>query len=68
MARTKVSPNYQIVIPREIREAMNLRPGQEVEIIELEGIIEIVPVRSPRELKGSLKGINASGLRDRDRL
>jgi len=68
MARTKVSPKYQIVIPREIRESLGLKPGTEVEVIELEGVIEVVPVKPPRLLKGSLKGIDASGLRDRDRL
>ena len=68
MARTKVSPKFQIVIPKEIRESMDRKPGEEVEVIELDGIIEIVPVRPPRFLKGSLKGIDASGRRDRDRL
>jgi len=68
MARTKVSPKFQIVIPKEIRESMGLKPGEEVEVIELDGIIEIVPVRHPRFLKGSLKGIDPSGIRDRDRL
>jgi AbrB family looped-hinge helix DNA binding protein len=69
MTRTKVSPKYQIVIPKDVRERMGLKVGQEVEVIELDGIIEIVPVRHPRELRGRLKGLDASGLRDhRDRL
>jgi len=68
MARTKVSSKYQIVIPREIRASMRIRPGMEVEVIELGGIIEIVPVRPPEELKGTLKRFSLAGLRERDRL
>jgi AbrB family looped-hinge helix DNA binding protein len=68
MARVTVSSKYQIVIPREITTAVGLRPGAEIEIIVLDGNIEVVPVRSSEELKGSLKGINTRGLRDhRDR-
>ncbi len=68
MARTKVSPKYQIVIPKDIRESMSIKPGEEVEVIELDGIIEIVPIKHPGRLKGALKGIDTSGLRDPDRL
>ena len=30
MARTKVSPKFQVVVPKEVREGMDLRVGQEL--------------------------------------
>ena len=68
MARIKVSPKYQIVIPKEIRESMRLKPGEEVEVMELDGIIEIVRVKPLHELRGTLKGIDIGRIRDDDRL
>ncbi len=65
MASTKLSSKYQIVIPKQIRESMGLKPGQVFEVMEFDGVIEIVPVRSIKELRGTLKGMDASGLRDK---
>jgi len=65
MPSTKLSSKYQIVIPKKIRESMDLRPGMEVDFIELDGIVAIVKVKALEELRGTLKGIDTSGLRDR---
>lgn len=63
-----VSPKYQVVIPKEIREAMRLRPGQKLKVIGYEGRIELIPDRDISELKGFLKGINTDFNREVDRL
>lgn len=63
-----VSPKFQIVIPKAIREAMRLRPGQRLKVIEYEGRIELIPDRDIAELKGFLKGINTDFEREDDRL
>jgi AbrB family looped-hinge helix DNA binding protein len=63
-----VSPKFQIVIPKKIREAMRLRPGQRLKVIEYEGRIELIPDRDISELKGFLKGINTEFEREGDRL
>lgn len=68
MKTVTVSPKYQIVIPKVIREAMHLRPGQKMKIIEYEGRIELIPDRDISELKGFLKGINTDFEREGDRL
>lgn len=68
MQTVTVSPKFQIVIPKVIREAMRLRPGQKLKVIEYEGRIELIPDRDISELKGFLKGINIEFEREGDRL
>ena len=68
MQTVTVSPKFQIVIPKKIREAMRLRPGQRLKVIEYEGRIELIPDRDIAELKGFLKGINTEFEREGDRL
>lgn len=69
MARTKVSSKYQVVIPKEVRSRADVRPGQEFQVITKGGIITLVPERPLSSMRGFLKGIKTSGLREkRDRL
>ena len=68
MDTVTVSPKYQVVIPKNIREALQLRPGQKMKIIEYNGRIELIPDRDISELKGFLKGINTDFTREDDRL
>lgn len=68
MHTVTVSPKYQIVIPKPVREALNLHPGQRMQIVEHEGRIELIPQRDLKELRGFLKGINTEFKREKDRL
>ena len=68
MQTVTVSPKYQVVIPKDIREAMHLRPGQKLKMIMYEGRIELIPDRDITELKGFLKGINTDFEREGDRV
>lgn len=68
MQTVTVSPKFQVVIPKKIREAMRLRPGQRLKVIEYEGRIELIPDRDISELKGFIKGINTEFEREGDRL
>ena len=68
MHTVTVSPKYQVVIPKIIREALGLRPGQKMQVIEYEGRIELIPDRDIRELRGFLKGIDTTFKREEDRL
>jgi AbrB family looped-hinge helix DNA binding protein len=69
MAIVKVSSKFQVVIPEEVREKVNIKPGQKVVVIEKDGIITIIPQRPIRELKGFLKGLSTEDIRDEgDRL
>lgn len=68
MASVTVSPKYQIVIPKEIRESMGIVSGQKVQITSYQGRIEVIPLKPMKEMKGFLKGIDATVLRDEDRV
>ena len=53
-----VSQKYRVVIPKEIRESLKLRPGQKMQVVEHDGRIEFIPDRDTNELRGFLKGID----------
>ena len=63
-----LSPKFQIVIPRPVRQSMGLRAGQNMQVIEHEGRIELIPDRDIAELRGFLKGINTDFDREADRV
>ena len=67
MATVTVSPKFQIVIPRDVREGLVMAPGDKIEVIQLEGRIELIPVRSASSLKGFLKGRENTFQREGDR-
>jgi AbrB family looped-hinge helix DNA binding protein len=66
MTTVKVSPKYQIVIPQDVRERIELKPGQEVVIIEKDGVIHVIPQKPIKEMRGFIKGIDTSQLRDEE--
>ena len=68
MESVKISPKYQIVIPKKLRETLNLSPGQKVQMIAFEDRIEIIPVRKISEMKGFPKGIDTTVEREKDRI
>jgi AbrB family looped-hinge helix DNA binding protein len=68
MQSVTVSPKYQVVIPKSVRESLNLRPGQKMQVVEYAGRIELIPEREIEELRGFLKGINTEFKREDDRL
>ena len=68
MQTVTVSPKYQVVIPKHLRESMRLRPGQKLKVIAYDGRIELILDRDISELKGFLKGINTEILCEDDRL
>lgn len=56
MKTAKLSPKYQVVIPKAIRRSMNLKPGQQLHFTEKDGAIQIRPILTPDQLIGFLKG------------
>lgn len=68
MESVKISPKYQVVIPKKLREALNLTPGQQVQMVAFENRIEMIPVRLISEMKGFLKGIDTTVERKTDRI
>jgi AbrB family looped-hinge helix DNA binding protein len=68
MTTVTVSPKFQIVIPRPIRDRLRLRPGQKIQVVEYDGRLELIPERDIEELRGFLKGINTDFEREDDRV
>jgi AbrB family looped-hinge helix DNA binding protein len=68
MQTVTVSPKYQVVIPKNIRDSLKLRPGQKLRVIEYDGRIELIPDRDISELRGFLKGIDTRLEREKDRV
>lgn len=65
MARAVVSTKFQVVIPREVRREIGLQSGQVVQVISKSGVITLVPDQPLRRMRGYLKGIKASRLREK---
>jgi AbrB family looped-hinge helix DNA binding protein len=63
-----VSQKYQVVIPKNIRDALKLKPGQKMRVMEYDGRIELIPDRDIAELRGFLRGIDTRLEREKDRL
>jgi AbrB family looped-hinge helix DNA binding protein len=68
MESVTISPKFQIVIPQKIRRALNLYPGQKVQVIQYNGRVELVPIFPIKKLRGFLKGINTEIDRESDRV
>lgn len=68
MQTVKISPKYQVVIPKEVRNAMDLKPGQQVQILQYQDRIEMIPYKNISDMRGFLKGINTDFIREGDRL
>ena len=67
METVTVSPKFQVVIPKPIRERLGLSPGQKVQAIVYGDRIELIPVRPIKEMRGFLKGIDTTVEREADR-
>ena len=68
MTSVTVSPKYQIVIPKAVRESMGIVSGQKIQVLAYGNRIELIPIQPMKKLKGFLKGIDTSVRRDSDRV
>jgi AbrB family looped-hinge helix DNA binding protein len=69
MNTVTLSSKYQLVIPRDVRERLDLEPGAKLTVIEKGGILYLVPERPLAELRGVARGSRRKGLREKkDRL
>ena len=68
MKSVTISPKYQVVIPREVRQSMEIKPGSKVQVLLYENRIELIPMKKLRRMRGFLKGIDTTVERERDRV
>ena len=65
MATATLSPKFQVVIPKEVRDKLHLTPRQRLHILEKGGIITVVPEVPLKSLKGTLRGMPKADLREK---
>lgn len=68
MDTVTISPKFQVVIPRAVREQLGLEPGQKVQALAYNNRVQLIPVQPLRRMRGFLKGIDTTMKRDRDRV
>ena len=68
MQTVTISPKFQVVIPKAIRQTLQLTPGQKVQAFLYEDRIELIPVRPVKQMRGFLKGIDTTISREEDRM
>lgn len=68
MKTVTVSPKYQVVIPRELRDSLQIKPGEKVQVLQYENRLELIPVRNIKKMRGFLKGIDTTVKREKDRV
>jgi AbrB family looped-hinge helix DNA binding protein len=68
MAAVTVSPKFQVVIPKEIRERFGLLPGQKIQLVVYGNRIELIPVIPVKRMRGFLKGLDTRVPREGDRV
>jgi AbrB family looped-hinge helix DNA binding protein len=67
MNAVTISPKFQVVIPKNVREKLHLVPGQKLQVISFGNRIELIPQRDLKEMRGFLRGIDTDVEREADR-
>jgi AbrB family looped-hinge helix DNA binding protein len=68
METVALSPKFQVVIPKEIRRALQLVAGQRMQVRLNDGIVEFIPEKTIASLRGRWPGIDTQILREADRV
>jgi len=68
MTAVTVSPKYQVVIPKDVRESMGIYSGQKIQVLTYQNRIELIPIKPMKKMRGFLKGIDTNVERDKDRV
>jgi len=66
MKTVTVSPKFQVVIPPAVREKIGIKPGQKMQVLAYNNQIILIPARSIREARGSIKGMNTDIQREEE--
>ena len=68
MTTVTVSTKYQVVIPEDVRKSMGVRPGEKFQVVSYDGRVQLIPLRKMRDMKGLLRGLDTSVVREADRV
>ncbi len=65
MSIATLSSKFQISIPKDVREAMGLKPGQKLAFLRVGPSLKLVPQTEIADLFGIARGANGEEYRDR---
>ena len=68
MNTVAVSPKFQVVIPKDIRRALNLVSGQRMAVQLNNGKVEFIPEKTVASLRGRWPGLDTRIVREADRV
>ena len=68
MNTVTVSPKFQVVIPQAVRELFRLAAGEKLRVLPYGDRIELIPVRPMKSMRGFLRGMDSTIVREDDRL
>jgi AbrB family looped-hinge helix DNA binding protein len=68
MSTVTVSPKYQVVIPKDVREDANIKPGTKFDVLAFGNSIRLIPLLPIETFRGTAKGIDTHIERDHDRI
>lgn len=66
MYTVTLSPKFQVVIPKKIRESLQLKPEQKMQVVQYDNRVEFIPEKDVSELQGFLKEINTAFAKNED--
>ncbi len=64
MTTTTISPKYQVVIPKEVREKLHLKSGQKMTVVLKGGVVYLIPEKPLQSFRGFLKGMDTADIRE----
>lgn len=64
MSSTTVSPKFQVVIPKDIREQLHIKSGQKMTVVVKGGVVSLIPEKPLESFRGFLKGMSTKNIRD----
>jgi len=68
MSTVTISPKFQVVIPKDVRDSIGLKAGEILQVIQYGHRIELIPVKTIKAMKGFLKGMSTKFEREDDRV
>ncbi len=68
MNTTTLSPKFQVMIPKKVREEMKLKAGTKFVVFSYDDRVMMVPEKSAKDIWGIAKGVDLNFEREPDRL
>ncbi|MCY7387126.1 MAG: AbrB/MazE/SpoVT family DNA-binding domain-containing protein [Burkholderiales bacterium] len=68
MDAVTISPEFQIVMPQAVCEALKLKPGEKMRVLQFDNRIELIRVSAQKKARGMLEGMDTVIVRNANRV